>query len=247
MREPYLITSGATIRTDTDVTTSPIVITIQFFIKHEVPENSKIVINYPRNMQPSLSDLSVTSPQTSSLEGVKLVPEKNQIVGEKFFSMTKTGGSIIKIEITGFKNPNTSATTEPFTIDIFTEDGQVLDRLQHPGLSIKSRCNYPCKDCSLGPDVCDSCLTLDLNTNLILLEEKKCVDVCRPGYYQVGNTCQKCDSSCKTCDISPLLCTSCPPENYLFNNRCVSACDTGYFRNDVDKICEQCKAPCQSC
>lgn len=27
----------------------------------------------------------------------------------------------------------------------------------------------------------------------------------------------------------------------------MSACDSGYFRNDADKICEQCKSPCQSC
>ena len=60
---------------------------------------------------------------------------------------------------------------------------------------MKSRCDYPCKDCSQGASVCDSCLSSDL-TNLILLEQGKCVESCRTGFYQIGNICDKCSPSC---------------------------------------------------
>ena len=60
---------------------------------------------------------------------------------------------------------------------------------------MKSRCDYPCKDCSQGASVCDSCLSSDL-TDLILLEQGKCVESCRTGFYQIGNICDKCSPSC---------------------------------------------------
>ena len=94
--------------------------------------------------------------------------------------------------------------------------------------------------------MCDNCLQPEL-TNLVLFQENQCVKQCSLGFYEIGNMCGRCDSNCRSCDISPLLCTSCSENMYLFNNRCVSTCDTGYFRNDVEKICEQCQSPCQTC
>ena len=68
MSLPFLITRGAKLSANTSVPTSGIVITIQFFIVHDVPPDSTLVIDYPLELSPS--NVTVTSPQTTSLNGV---------------------------------------------------------------------------------------------------------------------------------------------------------------------------------
>jgi len=169
-------------------------------------------------------------------------------MGTGFFSVGLSGGSILELVISGFSNPPTVTPTTPFSVSLLTADGSSLDRLEQSSLVVQSKCNYPCKDCS-NPSVCTACMTSDMGP-LNLLQEGTCVASCRTGLYQFGNLCAYCDPTCLSCDISPLVCTTCnttSAQPYLFNNQCVPKCKTGYYQNPETYTCDQCQAPCLSC
>ena len=62
MRDPYLIKEGAVMIVNNDIPTSPVEITIQFFIKNPINPGSKLVVNYPFLVGVNASALSVYSP-----------------------------------------------------------------------------------------------------------------------------------------------------------------------------------------
>jgi hypothetical protein len=128
MTQPYLITSGGRLSTNTSVPTSAIVITIKFFVAHDVPQGSTLKILYPSQLKPDPNHIGVLSPQTTSLAPVSLVNES--IIGADFFSISVSGGSLLELVISGFHNPETSTPTDPFIISLFTSDGSTLDELQ---------------------------------------------------------------------------------------------------------------------
>ena len=76
MRDPYIIRENATLIVNTDVATSPVAITIYFYVRNPIMPGAKLVINYPEQVGVNVSAISVTSPQSSSLEGVRLALEK---------------------------------------------------------------------------------------------------------------------------------------------------------------------------
>lgn len=173
MTQPYLITSGARISTNTSVPTSAIVITIKYFVAHDVPQGSTLQIIFPPQLTPDPAHLGVLSPQTTSLAPVSLV--NDTIVGTDFFSISVSGGSVLELIISGFHNPDSSTPTDPFIISLFTADGSTLDELQQSNLVVASKCNYPCKDCNASsPSVCTACMTSDMGP-FTLLEEGQCV------------------------------------------------------------------------
>ncbi|XP_036749343.2 proprotein convertase subtilisin/kexin type 5 isoform X5 [Manis pentadactyla] len=58
---------------------------------------------------------------------------------------------------------------------------------------------------------------------------------------------QPCDSSCKTCNGSATLCTSCPKGTYLLAQACVASCPQGTWPSARSGTCENCTEDCASC
>lgn len=64
-------------------------------------------------------------------------------------------------------------------------------------------------------------------------------------YYENGH-CRKCHSECETCRGSKETdCLTCPSSFLLQNNKCVNACDDGYYMEAG--ICAKCLHTCTQC
>lgn len=120
MTLPQIVTTGASLSTDYDIATSPIVINIQFTIANDLYPDSNLIITYPPQLASTLNEtsLKVTSPQSTALYGVTLNQSAHTITGLKFFSIARSAGSLVQLRIEGFKNPVISTPTDPFIMDI---------------------------------------------------------------------------------------------------------------------------------
>ncbi|KAL4500217.1 hypothetical protein ABPG73_011325 [Tetrahymena malaccensis] len=109
-------------------------------------------------------------------------------------------------------------------------------------------CNNECQTCSGQSQ--DQCLSCPINKFLLSENGKKtCVD-CLPAqsFYQNGNQCMRCDSSCLECnDSSKTSCTKCRDTDFLFEDgTCQSDCQlNGYFKEG--KKCKKCDSSCKQC
>ena len=70
--------------------------------------------------------------------------------------------------------------------------------------------------------------------------------VCEEGYYKDNQgACQKCDTSCATCNgIGQNACTSCPEEKYLKTNQCIdkTGCTNDHYPDQLSRKCISCGA-----
>ncbi|XP_075595358.1 proprotein convertase subtilisin/kexin type 5 isoform X2 [Balearica regulorum gibbericeps] len=58
---------------------------------------------------------------------------------------------------------------------------------------------------------------------------------------------QSCESSCRTCEKSTDICTSCPEGKFLIHDTCVSLCPQKTFGNVASGKCEMCMDGCEVC
>ena len=113
-------------------------------------------------------------------------------------------------------------------------------------------CDSSCMRCDGSSRNCTQCFSpFILSKKLDLSLPWECSSACliSNGWYltkaSIPNTqisqdvCNQCSSSCLTCEDIPTKCTSCLPEQTLFNNACVDSCGAGYFRetNKLGSIC----------
>ncbi|XP_009067528.1 PREDICTED: proprotein convertase subtilisin/kexin type 5-like [Acanthisitta chloris] len=56
-----------------------------------------------------------------------------------------------------------------------------------------------------------------------------------------------CDPSCKTCEKSADICTTCPEGKFLSHDNCVSLCPEKTFGNTASGKCEMCGEGCEAC
>ncbi|KAL4494498.1 hypothetical protein ABPG72_019908, partial [Tetrahymena utriculariae] len=109
-------------------------------------------------------------------------------------------------------------------------------------------CNDECQTCSgLNQDQCLTC-----PNNKFLLSEngkKTCIDcLSSQSFYQNGNQCVRCDTSCLECKNSNNTgCTKCKDKDYLFEDgTCKPECpQEGYFKED--QMCKMCDSSCKQC
>ncbi|EAS00823.2 hypothetical protein TTHERM_00309920 (macronuclear) [Tetrahymena thermophila SB210] len=118
------------------------------------------------------------------------------------------------------------------------------------------KCNAGCLTCN-GP-LSTNCLTCQ--TGKYLFQDNSCLTcdqsgqiqqgsqcICKSNYYQNGNQCSQCSSSCKTCNGPNLNnCLTCIDGLYLHPDNSCQSCDTnGYFIQG--QKCVLCSANCQTC
>ena len=102
-------------------------------------------------------------------------------------------------------------------------DGQYIDYVSNAC----KPCYSSCLTCKSPGDI-SSCLT------------------CKIGVLNNGQ-CLFCSSSCKLCSYTSSNCTECFSSNYLYNYQCLKNCPDGYYKNDVDNICDPCHSSCFTC
>ncbi|KAK2503766.1 hypothetical protein MC885_009829, partial [Smutsia gigantea] len=108
-------------------------------------------------------------------------------------------------------------------------------------------CHPACKTCTgLRYNQCSSC-----QEGLQLLQGT-CVDPAqtqgdRKFWNDILGKQEPCHSSCKTCNGSATLCTSCPKGTYLLAQACVASCPQGTWPSARSGTCENCTEDCASC
>ncbi len=81
--------------------------------------------------------------------------------------------------------------------------------------------------------------------------------MCPPGQYSsfLQHTCLPCNINCATCNNTATYCLTCAYANsvtivYFHNNKCVSFCPSGFWRNrtvSLDHQCSPCHIYCKAC
>ena len=98
-------------------------------------------------------------------------------------------------------------------------------------------CDVKCATCSGTSTTCLTCApgykTIHDETSGTI----ECVEGCSPGFYEDGDECKPCDSSCQTCLISATQCTSCAKGKILLENKC----------NDCNEKCAECEESVDKC
>ncbi|EAR98007.3 bowman-birk serine protease inhibitor family protein (macronuclear) [Tetrahymena thermophila SB210] len=115
------------------------------------------------------------------------------------------------------------------------------------------KCHFTCQTC-VGPSAqdCLSCKDEDLNfrqAKPVLNQIPHLVECsCKKGYFEIQNQlkCQKCHSSCETCQGQFNYCISCPENSFISQNG-VCICKQNFIFMSTLGICQQCHYSCNQC
>ena len=110
-----------------------------------------------------------------------------------------------------------------------------------------------CNKCIDNCNVCENnreCLICSEGYSLFM---NQCTLGCPDGYVSIEEevgikVCEKCDTGCKTCEVSNTSnCITCLKNFFLHNDQCIEACPVGYYSNDVNE-CKKCNTDlCSTC
>ncbi|XP_070544831.1 extracellular matrix organizing protein FRAS1-like [Ptychodera flava] len=115
--------------------------------------------------------------------------------------------------------------------------------------TVKGECCPICKPGTCSNDCvgCDSKGCLQCRDGSKLLEDGRCVDRCRTGFYQADEKiCQSCHRTCSECsEGTEYHCTVCPNGAMLKYGQCVLDCGPGFYQTDTQ--CLACHESCLEC
>lgn len=117
------------------------------------------------------------------------------------------------------------------------------------------KCDRRCSSCSdSGLQGCSSCSQgFYLNqpgSGASLASHMPCLIDCPPTSFTNEDlrACILCHTSCLTCSgVSEQECLSCPPKKILFENKCLSFCPSGYYKDLETGLCGSCGDSCNIC
>lgn len=113
-------------------------------------------------------------------------------------------------------------------------------------------CPRCAQNCSLCEDAhtCTECQNAHFLTPWNWCELDCPVSYYKSGNEDVGNTCEKCQTHCRTC-ISEFECTECTDNKYLTPGRsCESLCPDNFFElgsGPTGRTCPPCETNCHKC
>ena len=95
-----------------------------------------------------------------------------------------------------------------------------------------------CQECYLGTPNCTKC-TSDFPEGTVVFT---CLE-CENGFFLKDNTCQKCHSSCKTCDgTTEQNCLTCNDEFFFVDGKCLSCSDSCLTCSTSPTTCASCRS-----
>ena len=73
--------------------------------------------------------------------------------------------------------------------------------------------------------------------------------ICSSGTFSnlITNICEKCHSSCETCNVVNGECLSCSESFFLDESKCRLSCSKGKFANYTTNTCDKCDQSCLNC
>ncbi|MCP3681762.1 MAG: hypothetical protein GY861_03640 [bacterium] len=107
-------------------------------------------------------------------------------------------------------------------------------------------CKLHCWTCINGTN-CSECKDPKVLQYNSATQENDCVPVCKDGWRDNGTRkCEECtNKTCKQCKNDPSKCTSCPNNQYLKDDSCVSDCGDKYYI--CGEQCSECRPECATC
>ncbi|CDW77557.1 UNKNOWN [Stylonychia lemnae] len=262
LKYPATITSGFSIQNFPLSPRTVMEVKISFNTLHQIPQNSKIIITYPKLLMSNYFSISasIQSPAHASNTSLQLTNNiaAGQLILQNISPQLINPNQQVQLQFYGFVNADSSSFAETFKLDILTQENYQIDSITS-NLIVTVKCDYPCGDCipAASKKQCTACLSKTQFSPLNVLQNKECVSSCIDGYYLLSNssappTCQKCHANCTTCYGTPTNCTSCARSSKipaLFNNTCLAetACPQGYFYNRTGGQCSQCSQNCLNC
>ena len=174
-------------------------------------------------------------------------------------------GAKISVKLIGLRTPYQSDETKSFVMTTFNfiEGKYYFIDTVTSGMTINSKCNFPCKDCPANdPGKCLSCYSLedlededgelDINADLRpFLQESTCVETCAADRYYDKTTdrCEKCDPTCLKCTERADKCTKCGIDDFLFlhKNQCLTSCPDQFIEDPSANKCKSCQGNCLTC
>uniref|UniRef100_A0A8C3WYZ9 Fraser extracellular matrix complex subunit 1 n=1 Tax=Catagonus wagneri TaxID=51154 RepID=A0A8C3WYZ9_9CETA len=108
-------------------------------------------------------------------------------------------------------------------------------------------CHPLCQRCAADLHHTGSVCLRCQNARHLLLGDR-CVPYCPSGYFAERGACQKCHSSCRTCQgRGPFSCSSCDSSLVLSHlGTCSSTCFPGHYLGN-NRACQPCHTHCRSC
>ncbi|KAG8519836.1 Proprotein convertase subtilisin/kexin type 5 [Galemys pyrenaicus] len=106
-------------------------------------------------------------------------------------------------------------------------------------------CETCSEDCALCTEVslCTKCRSQP--DHPLFLHEGRCYSKCPQGFYAENDTCERCSSSCKTCEGNATNCHSCAEGLVLKQGTCQQACPRRHVA--MEGVCKPCPEMCEEC
>jgi len=181
---------------------------------------------------------------------------------------TKREVSVIVITNINLIYPEYSETmNHPLKVLIYSSDTINPNGLieEDQATVVSGICLYPCKTCSKGYNICDSCTDIPIHNEVYylypdnleecgLMSRTNCReldnDLCCGTYHKdkVNHLCLQCNSSCKGCEGTKDNCTECLDSSlFLSKGECKDTCDEGTYLDSSGRKCESCNNGCKHC
>jgi len=136
-------------------------------------------------------------------------------------------------------------------IRFFNDPTLINDTVLQVSYNSCSSCNSLCFTCfAASNSSCSSCYNITVNGTSVSYHKHPttptCVVSCPKGYFgnNINNICERCQTGCISCNLSSSDCQSCEVSAgvsyYYYNNKCLTVCPDGTFKNDNLSICEIC-------
>ncbi|EAR90771.2 transmembrane protein, putative (macronuclear) [Tetrahymena thermophila SB210] len=110
-----------------------------------------------------------------------------------------------------------------------------------------------CKPCPTGCNTCTSDTNCTACSVGYIKYQTTCVSSCPSGYSRLMQggvyVCGLCDPNCQACDTISTTCTSCYPNTYLYNQKCItqSQIPAGNFGDNATWTVQPCMNYCVAC
>ena len=99
-------------------------------------------------------------------------------------------------------------------------------------------CEFPCSECSTGPQICTACSQDD---GIAYLYGPTCITECPIGFQvnEVEKQCEGCGAGCLECDPKDQrICLKCEKNMLMLEGNCVSVCPKDYIADYDDMKCK---------
>jgi len=240
---------------------------LEFYPEHSIASGGGILVVYPPQ---TLVGSSGRLTARVTVDGLHVDQDKLDIsfdlsarsvtvrnIVQQSSAYKPTAGQKIEVTIQGLRTPYTSDMTDSFQMTTFNFVDNtfyyLIDKIAS-GLTINSKCNYPCRECADDqPSKCLSCYPEDPNikNGRPFLQVDTCVEECAGNrfYDRKTNQCQLCDPTCLSCVDQASKCTSCGINPFLFlhQSRCLTECPDHYIEDPSANRCKPCSGNCLTC